>query len=191
MQSPLSEFYKIFSTTYITKSTNYGKSVEVAVNTIYNVSKQGGDSIVQVEIKIDSSYTKPKILILTASMSEDINNIVKRLSEDVPQVISGSKDDKIEVLEPSKLIRIYANTGKVFAATENGEYILRLRLYEIEERLSPHQFVRISNSEIINLSHVQNFDLSFTGTICVKLSDGTTTYVSRRYVSKMKKILGM
>ena len=145
----------------------------------------------QVEIKIDSSYTKPKILILTASMSEDINNIVKRLSEDVPQVISGSKDDKIEVLEPSKLIRIYANTGKVFAATENGEYILRLRLYEIEERLSPQQFVRISNSEIINLSHVQNFDLSFTGTICVKLSDGTTTYVSRRYVSKMKKILGM
>ncbi len=145
----------------------------------------------QVEIKIDSSYTEPKILILTASMSEEINSIVKKLSEDVPQVISGIKDDKIEVLDPAKLIRIYANNGKVFAAAENGEYILRLRLYEIEDRLSPNQFIRISNSEIINLTHVQNFDLSFTGTICVKLSDGAITYVSRRYVSRIKKILGM
>ena len=68
----------------------------------------------QVEIKIDSSYTEPKILIFTASVTEDINNIVKKLSEDVPQIISGSRDNKIEVLDPAELIRIYANTGKSF-----------------------------------------------------------------------------
>lgn len=145
----------------------------------------------KVEIKIDSSYTEPKVLIFTDSVTEDINHIVKKLSEDVPQIISGSKDEKIEVLEQTELIRIYANTGKVFAVTNKGEYILRLRLYEVEERLNSHQFVRISNSEIINLKQVNNFDLSFTGTICVKLSNGTTTYVSRRYVSKIKKILGI
>lgn len=145
----------------------------------------------QVEIKIDSSYTEPKIVILTAEMTEDINHIVKKLSEDIPQIISGSKDMKIEVLEQTELIRIYANAGKVYAVTDKGEYVLRLRLYEVEERLNPHRFVRISNSEIINLKKVNNFDLSFTGTICVKLSNGTTTYVSRRYVSKVKKILGI
>ena len=77
----------------------------------------------------------------------------------------GSRENKIEVIEPEDLIRIYASTGKVFAVTHKGEYALRLRLYEIEERLPPHQFVRISNSEIINLKQVNNFDLSFTGTI--------------------------
>lgn len=145
----------------------------------------------QVEIKIDSAYTKPKLIILTDSMTEEINDIVKKLSDHAPQIISGSKDQRIEVLEETDLIRIYANTGKVYAVTSNGEYTLRLRLYEIEERLSPHQFVRISNSEIINLKKVDHFDLSFTGTICVKLSNGTTTYVSRRYVSRIKKILGI
>lgn len=145
----------------------------------------------QVEVKIDGSYNEPKIIILTASVTEEVNNIVKKLSEDVPQIISGSKDERIEVLEQTDLIRIYAGNGKVFAVTSNGEYTLRLRLYEIEDRLNPNQFVRISNSEIINLRKVKNFDLSFTGTICVKLSNGTTTYVSRRYVSKIKKILGI
>ncbi len=145
----------------------------------------------EVEIKIDSSYTEPKIIIMAASMTEDINNIVKKISEETSLIISGNRNDKIEVLEQSELIRIYAGGGRVFAVTDKGEYILRLRLYELEKRLSSCQFVRISNSEIINLKKVSHFDLSFTGTICVKLSNNTTTYVSRRYVSKVKKILGI
>lgn len=145
----------------------------------------------QVEIKIDSSYTEPKIIILTASVTEDVSSIVKRLSEDVPQIISGYKGEKIQILEQTDLIRIYANSGKVFAVTDKDEYILRLRLYELEKRLPADQFIRISNSEIINLKKVNHFDLSFTGTICVKLSNGITTYVSRRYVPKLKKILGI
>lgn len=145
----------------------------------------------QVEIKIDSSYTEPKIIIMTASMTEDINNIVKKISDETSWIISGSKDEKIEVLEQSELIKIYASGGKVFAVTGKGEYVLRFRLYELEKRLDSCQFVRISNSEIINLKKVSHFDLSFTGTICVKLSDDTITYVSRRYVSRIKKLLGM
>ena len=147
--------------------------------------------MMQVEIRIDESCAKPKIIIMTASMTEEINRVVAMLSENVPQIISGSKDDKVEVLEQANLIRIYASGGKVFAATDKGEYVLRLRLYELEERLDARQFVRISNSEIVNLRKVSNFDLSFTGTICVKLQDGTVTYDSRRYVPKIKKILGL
>lgn len=142
-------------------------------------------------MKIDSLCIEPKVIILTASMTEDVNIILNKLADYAPEIISGSKDDKIEVIEQADLIRIYANAGKVFAVTQKGEYALRLRLYEIEQRLPSHQFVRISNSEIINLKKVNNFDLSFTGTICVKLVNGTITYVSRRYVSKLKKILGI
>lgn len=145
----------------------------------------------QLEVKIDSSYIEPKVIILTASMTEDVNIILNKLSDQAPQIISGSKDNKIEVIEREDLIRIYASSGKVFAVTHKGEYALRLRLYEIEERLPPHQFVRISHSEVINLKQVNNFDLSLTGTICVKLANGAITYVSRRYVSKLKKILGI
>ncbi len=145
----------------------------------------------QIEVKIDSSCMEPKVIILTASMTEDVNTILNKLSDQSPQIISGSKNNKFEVIEQADLIRIYTSNGKVFAVTHKGEYALRLRLYEIEERLPSRQFVRISNSEIINLKNVNNFDLSLTGTICVKLANGTITYVSRRYVSKLKKILGI
>lgn len=153
---------------------------------------QKGEKVkVQIEIKIDGSYTEPKIIILTAAVTEEVNKIVDKLSKETPQIISGSKNEKVEVIEQGDLLRVYANAGKVYAVTDKGEYTIRLRLYEMEERLNYNQFVRISNSEIINLKKVENFDLSFTGTICVKLVDGTTTYVSRRYVSKIKTILGI
>ena len=42
-----------------------------------------------------------------------------------------------------------------------------------------------------NPYRAQSFDLSFAGTICVALRDGTVTYVSRRYVSKIKQVLGI
>lgn len=145
----------------------------------------------QVEIKFDKSYPEPHIIIMTAEMTDKVNDIVKKLSEDVPKIISGIKNGKVEVLEQTDLIRIYANNGKVFAVTERGEYTLRLRLYEVEARLDSRSFVRISNSEIINLKKADSFDLGFTGTICVKMSNGDMTYVSRRFVSKIKKILGV
>lgn len=145
----------------------------------------------QFEIKIDSSYAEPKVTILTAAVTEEINNLIQRISEKDPQIISGSKNGKLEVLDKDDLFRIYASGGRVFAITENGKYTLRFRLYEIEGKLNPSQFVRISKSEIINLKKVKNFDLSFTGTICVELTNGMTTYVSRRYVSKIKRILGV
>lgn len=151
---------------------------------------QGGDGM-QVEVKIDNSYTDAKIIIMAASMTEEIEEILKKLSSDAPKIISGIRNDKVEVLDQKDLIRVYAASGKVFAVTDNGEYTIRLRLYELEERLDVHQFVRISNSEIINIRKVSNFDLSFSGTICVKLTNGTVTYVSRRYVAKIKKFLGI
>ncbi|MDE6851159.1 MAG: LytTR family transcriptional regulator [Lachnospiraceae bacterium] len=143
----------------------------------------------QVEVKIDSSCTETSVIIITPAMTEDVHSIVKMLSDHSPRIMTGYKDEKLEILEPDNLIRIYASSGKVFAVTPKGEYTLRLRLYELEERLDPYQFVRISNSEIINLKKVKHFDLNFTGTICARLSDGTASYVSRRYVPKIKEIL--
>ena len=145
----------------------------------------------QIEIKIDENYREPKIIIMTDKMTDEVNDIVKKLSVEQPQLIAGFKDDSVQVLDPSSIYRVYAQSGKVFAETNKGNYLLRLRLYEAEERLEKLSFVRISNSDIINLKKVKSFDLSFAGTICITLSNGTVTYVSRRTVSKIKKLLGI
>ena len=70
-------------------------------------------------------------------------------------------------------------------------YDLKERLYELEGRLDRHTFVRISHSEIINLRKAKAFDLRLSGTISVRLADGSVSYVSRRYVARIKQLLGV
>ena len=118
----------------------------------------------QIEIKLDENCKEPKIIVVTNKMTDEINEIMKRLSDEQPKMIAGFKDDIVEVLEPFDIYRIFAASGKVFAE---------------------------SNSDIINLRKVKGFDLSFAGTICVTLSNGTVTYVSRRFVAKIKQLLGI
>lgn len=145
----------------------------------------------QIEIKIDGLCKEPKIIVLTDKMTDEIHAIVKKLSDDTPQILCGFRDDTLEILDQADIIRVYAAAGKIFAVTCKSEYTLRLRLFELEERLDKNSFVRISNSEIINLRKVKGFDLSFAGTICVTLSSGAVTYVSRRYVARIKQVLGI
>lgn len=144
-----------------------------------------------VEVRIDPEYKLPKVIILTEKVTDEVNAIVSRLSEEAPQIIAGFRDNMLRIIEPDELKRVYSSGGKVFAETDDGEYALRQRLYEMEERLDNSRFVRISNSEIINLKKVRSFDLNLVGTICVSFTDSGTTYVSRRYVTKIKKILGV
>lgn len=145
----------------------------------------------EIEIRIDSACPAPKLILVTAEMTGELEQLLRRLSEEPPQILTGSRDGIVTVLNPESLLRIYACGGKVFAVTETGEYTLRLRLYEAETRLDSDYFVRISNSEIINLRKVRQFDLSLAGTISVTFTDGTISYVSRRYVKKVKRILGI
>lgn len=148
----------------------------------------------QVEIKIDPDCPEPRIVIVTDQVSEEINHVLRTISASSGKqmtMMTGFRDDLAEILTPSDIVRIYASGGKTFASVNGQEYVLRQRLYEWEEQLAAYHFVRISNSEIINLNKVRNFDLSLTGTICVALSDGTVTYVSRRYVSRIKQMLGL
>lgn len=145
----------------------------------------------QIEIRLDPAQSEPKIIVQAAALTDEVNAILDRLREDTPQFLPGIRADRLELLEPASIIRIYAGSGKVFAVTPKGEYTLRLRLYELEQRLDPQQFVRISNSEIIQLKKIESLDLSLAGTICVQLQGGQSTYVSRRYLPKLKKILGI
>ena len=145
----------------------------------------------KIELKLDSSCKEPEDILICSKITQDIKALIRKISQETPRMLVGFKDDFVEILDEDDIVHIFTDSGKVIAATKQGKYVIRLRLYELEERLDKSSFVRISNSEIINLKKVKGFDLSFSGTICVMLTNGATTYVSRRYVAKIKQVLGI
>ena len=145
----------------------------------------------QIEVQIQPGCREPRVVVYADRMSEEVQAILTRLEAGQSRLLLGFRGEEATVLQPESLLRIYVESGRVHAGTEQGVYALRGPLYEWEQRLDPHAFVRISQSEIIHLKKVKGFDLSLSGTICVRLVDGTVTYASRRYVAKIKTILGI
>ena len=145
----------------------------------------------KVKIEIEENCQECQVIIINHAMDSEVEEIVRKLKETFPQVLTGIINDTLEIINPETIIRVYAQNGKVYVSSTKGEYLLRLRLYEVGERLDSQLFVRISHSEIVNLKMIENFDLSFAGTIGVSLSHGVKTYVSRRYVKSIKNILGI
>ncbi len=146
----------------------------------------------KIEISIESELKERRVVIHTDAVDSEITSLVERIKgagHESPDCVTAFDEGGALFLQHRDIFRIYSQDKKVLAETADGTYTLRVRLYELEEVLDSRVFMRISNSEIINLRKVQRMDTSLTGTICVSMKNGTQTYASRRYVALIRKKL--
>lgn len=143
----------------------------------------------KIEFDINEKYQEDKIIICTNKITDELQEFVNKLNKEKNNKIYGYKNDKIFILEENKIETIYSENKKVFIRYENGNiYETKKRIYELENNL-PNKFVRISNSEIVNFDKVQNLDFKIVGTIILNFYTDRYTYVSRRYVKKIREYL--
>ncbi len=145
----------------------------------------------KINVEIDENREDIEIIIKAPEINDNINLILEKLSDEKPKIIIGYEKQKAKIIKEDSIVRIYTANKKVFVVTKEVEYLIKIPLYEALERLSQNNFIRISNTEIVNIQKIIEFDLSFTGTICIKLSNGDVSYVSRRYLSEIKRKLGI
>ena len=142
----------------------------------------------KVEIRVDPARSEPEAVIYAPRVTPELESLARRLSEDSEETLTAYVERGAVFLPLAEVLRLYAERQQVLAQTQSGIYAVRQRLYELEERLAPHRFVRISNSEIVNARMITGMDFSLTGTIRLSLRGGVETYASRRYVSKIRKL---
>lgn len=144
----------------------------------------------KIDVTLDPALEELLVKVLSPGETEELAALLERLEERTP--LTGFRDGSAVPLEAAEVLRFYGEDKEVRAQALGGEiYTVRLRLYELEERLDRKAFVRVSHSEIVNWKRVTALDLSLSGTIRVTLEGGVVTYVSRRYVKKIKEVLGI
>ncbi|MBE6755086.1 MAG: LytTR family transcriptional regulator [Ruminococcaceae bacterium] len=117
---------------------------------------------------------------------ESIENIVK---EDNSELI-GYADREAVKLDLADVYCFTVENNKIYAICENEKYLLKSRLYQVEENLSEN-FIKINQSCIANIRKIRKFDASFSGTLTVIFKNGYKDFVSRRNVKNVKERLGL
>ncbi len=145
----------------------------------------------KIEFLQDLEQTDPKIVVVAAEKegrAEILLNDLERMWGDTVTAYDG---DRVQILKQAEILRIYAEGAHVYCQTAEGSFLLRARLYEIEQMLDPQCFVRISKCEIVNIRRILRLDVSLVGTVGVVLEGNIKTYTSRRYMQKLKAAFGI
>ena len=148
---------------------------------------------IKINYKIIDSLANDEIIIdIAAAQNSDelqkiINNIQKIAKE--KSSIIGYKDNELFIIPIENIISFYAGEQKVYCKTEDMDYIVKKRMYELEETLNENQFIRISNSCIVNLKFIESFDLKYLDNINVKMKNGDLHSVSKRKIKYILKLL--
>lgn len=145
----------------------------------------------KIDFLKDPTQKEPKLLVVASERDANAEALIEHLERMYSDTVKGYVADRVQILKQADVLRVYAEGQKVFCQTLDGVFLLRARLYEMEERLDPQVFVRISKCEIVNTAHILRLDVSLSGTVGVMLEGGVKTYTSRRYMKKLKSVFGV
>ena len=69
----------------------------------------------RIEVKLDAGCEETTVVIHTSRVSDEVQQLVRRLSQDAPQVIVGFREDEAVILTQEEILRAYTEGGKVYA----------------------------------------------------------------------------
>ena len=148
--------------------------------------------MVEIEVVLDERYTDPLVTIRTKSNTQQVENIIGAIEDvshsDFPQ-IAAVKDDSVVFVSQRDIVRVHTEGRKLVIQTESEAYTVKRTLAGLEDVLNASRFLRISQSEIINLYKVKSFDFNLAGTIGVEFDCGIKSWVSRSRVKQIKALL--
>ncbi len=153
-----------------------------------------GRGNLSVDVKIhfiqdDALGEDIEITVRAAEKNDRVNRLLSVLSEHSEQSVSSQQFFEKYLLYPSEIILIMRDGRYVTAKTVEGDYTIKDALTRVEEHLDPAWFVRISQSEIINLKYLEHWELVGGGIIQVKMEQDIVSYTSRRYAKQIRQML--
>lgn len=143
----------------------------------------------KVRVGISKEYSPPYAVIYAAEVNDEIQKAIDFLGSDSTP-LTAQQEDRIVVIKPGEVYMIRVEGGDTIIYTETEKYYSRKRLYEVLQQLG-NGFMQISKQTGINLSCIKSVEAGFSGTLLLKLKNGSSDYVSRKYLPELKKYLGI
>ena len=146
----------------------------------------------KVRTNISEKYEEIEIIINAPKRTEEVQKIEKKLigkeAAIIKQII-GYQGNDIFVIKTEDIILVYSEEKNNYCKTKDGIYMVKEKMYYLDDMLDKNKFIRISNSAIVNIDKIKCFNTSIIGRIVVKFYDNTEVNVSRRRTTEIMKFL--
>lgn len=144
----------------------------------------------KISIEEISKEQVEEILIRCHEVDDEIHEIINKL-ETENLIVLGHQKDKVHRIKLSDIYYFEAVDGKVFIYCKDNVFEVKQKLYELEELCKEKNCFRASKSTILNIAKISSIYPSISGRFEAVLDNGERTFISRKYVPVLKKMLGL
>lgn len=95
------------------------------------------------------------------------------------------------LLARASILFLQAHGDYVRVACDEGRFLLRARLSELEDRWARHGFVRVHRSFVVNLRRAVEVRPRLNGTAVLVLANGSEVPIARRQVGELRRKLSV
>lgn len=127
-----------------------------------------------------------EIIIRCPMHCQDINKIVELLEHDDLK-LQCKKGRDIYQIDITDIYYIETIDEKTFVYGQKEFYEVSKKLYELEDMLENHGFIRISKSCLLNLDYLDHIRALLNGKYEATLLNHEKLIISRKYMSDFKK----
>ncbi|KRK08118.1 response regulator [Lactobacillus pasteurii DSM 23907 = CRBIP 24.76] len=144
----------------------------------------------KIKLEIDPACSEPEIVLKAAQMSDEVENIYKKLLAQQTTILQlkAEKDNTTYYLKLSEILFFETDSKMVMAHTKSEAFKVDYKLYELEELLGSN-FLRIAKSTIINLNQIYSLTRSISNCQVTFQNSYKKVYVSRRYYRTLRNKL--
>lgn len=102
-----------------------------------------------------------------------------------PTILPVKSDDRILMIHPVAIILADLVDGQLLLTTSDGIVNTNETLSHFLGRAANPSFVQVSKHAALNLDHLLSLADSFSGSMSARLTNGTKTEISRKYVKEL------
>ncbi len=144
----------------------------------------------KVSVDVSAEYKEPHAVIYTDRVTQEIQRMMDFLSGNEGPITALLNEEDLVILKPTEIYMVRVENTETIIYGENKKFRSKKRLYELASQLGKG-FMQISKSTLVNLSYLDSIEPGFSGTMLLKLKNGSKDYVSRTYLPAFKKYLGL
>ena len=145
---------------------------------------------VNVSFEADEERCDIDVAFIASERDDQVDALMSRIADPLASVLTVYDTHGAAVsIDESSIVIVTAGNKKQRVICDEADYEIRMSLQGVEAMLNPSTFLRVSRYDIINLSKVQRFDFSVSGTLRIEMNRGVEIWASRRFIPAIKKRL--
>lgn len=118
-----------------------------------------------------------------------VNRIIDGIVKGEDVYISGYNELGQKNIEAKSIQYFIAEADDIYASVQKKRYIIKQKLYELEETLVNHYFIRVSKYALVNINRIDYIKPALNSKLILIMENGDQLEVNRHYYKAFKKAL--